>query len=115
MPWEIIGRRPLMLLEELDAEIRAWAPTPGEVMETILDETGRAWHLVWLDEALEWKGEMYAYALVHKVVPISPIDETSARVEILLVDDPTGLTEETFDLERLQKLGFGQARLITPD
>jgi len=114
LPWEIIGPRPQLLIEELDAEIRAWSATPGEVLETILDETGRAWHLVWLDEAIEWAGEMYAYALVHKINPVSPIDETPTKVEILLVADPDGLTEDTFDPERLSRLGFGTARLLRP-
>lgn len=86
----------------------------GEVQDTFLDEEGRAWHLVWLDEAMEWQGEVFAYVLVRKTNPVYPLDEQMAQVELVLIADPTGLTDETFELGRLVSIGLGRACLRLP-
>lgn len=95
LPWESLEKNPSFVLESFDEQPSTWSPVEGEVMESFLDDDGRAWHLIWLDEAITIGGETFAYVLAHKVNPTSPLDEATVDVHLLPLSDPKAVEEAT--------------------
>ena len=110
LPWESLEKNPTFVLESFDEQPATWSPVEGEVVESFLDDDGRAWHLIWLDEAIMVGGEAYAYVLAHKVNPISPLGEATVDVHLLPLSDPKMVEEATRDFVARQGLARIKAK-----
>lgn len=100
--------------EEGDESFGASLPVRGEITQSFeIADAPSGWHLVWLDEAIEYKGEPQAYLIIAARWVARPIAKGGpAPINIRLVPDVAKVEKGAPDIDALPFVAKGLAVIL---
>jgi hypothetical protein len=100
--------------EEGIEEFGAHLPVQGEIIQSFeIADTPGGWHLVWLDEAFEFDGQVQAHLMIGARWVARPIKAGSpAPISIRLVPDVALVQRGAPDVEKLPLVAKGSAVVV---